>query len=64
MPRDLIAFEFVEWILRSWRFGVLEVSEGAFCCLKYFFCFFLFLLECVFDARACNLSFLSVERFL
>ena len=26
-------------------------------------CLFLFLLECMFDVRTCDLSFLSVERF-
>ena len=34
MPRDLITFEVVEWILRSWRFRVLYVSKGGFCCVS------------------------------
>ena len=29
----------LQWILRSWRFGTLEVSEGAFCCYKYLLVF-------------------------
>ena len=47
----------------NWRFEALEVSEGTFCCYKHFFVF-LFLFECMFDVRACDLSFLSVERFI
>ena len=36
--------------------------EGTFGCCKRFFVFF-FLLECMFDARECDLNALSVERF-
>ena len=62
VPRDLIAFEFVEGISRSWHLGALEVSEDAFCCCKYLcFCF---LFEYIFDGSAYDLSFLSVVRFI
>ena len=61
MPKNLIAFEFAEWILRSLRFGALERSKGAFCCCKCLFIYFL--LECRFDARTCDVNFLSVGRF-
>ena len=37
--------------------------EGAFGCCKCFYVF-LFLLECMFDAKTCNLNALSVERLI
>jgi hypothetical protein len=43
-------FEVVDWILRSWRFGALEMTVDTFSCCKCLFviCFFL---ECLFDAK-------------
>ena len=58
-----MTFEFAEWILRNWRFGVLEGSKGAFCCCKYSFVIS-FLHEYMFDVRGCDLNSLIVERFL
>ena len=42
------------------------MSKGVFCCCKYFLFLFLFLLEleCMFDVRAYDLTFLNVERFI
>ena len=45
-----------------WSFRALEVCKGTFGCCKYFL--FLFLLKCMFNARACDMSFLSVERLI
>ena len=59
---NLITFGVAEWILRSWHFGALDVSKCAFSCCKYLFVFGL--LEYMFDARACDLSFLGVEMFI
>jgi hypothetical protein len=56
VPKDSIAFEVADWILRSWRFKWLEVFKGAFCCCEYFL-FFSFLLEFIFDAKASDFNF-------
>lgn len=76
VPKDSIAFEVADWILRSWRFKWLEVFRGAFCCCEYFFVFFCFCLNLyltqklvtlisleVFRLQTSDLSILKGERF-
>jgi hypothetical protein len=46
--------------LAFWSVGGVR---GRILVLLVFFIFY-FLLECMYDARACNLSFFIVERFI
>lgn len=62
VSKYLIAFEFADWNLNNWHFRALKVTEGDFVVVSII-CF-LFLLECIFDARACDWSFLNVDKFI
>ena len=56
-------FEVVEWILKGWRFGASEHWRCSGVHLVVVNIYLFFILECMFDARACGL-FLNVERFI
>ena len=41
-------------------FAFWNLSEGAFGCCKYLIIYYL--LECLFDAETCDLSFVGLEK--